>query len=252
MKVLSYVNQKGGVAKTTSCFNMGSCLAETGRTVLLIDLDSQGSLSVCAGIRAKADDVTIYEVLKGENPLDSIRQVSENLFIIPADMRLSGVDLEIAAYPERENLLRRSISPFKDAFDYVLIDCPTYLGLTVLNALTASDGVIVPVKVDYLALNGLSQLVDVINAVKKKMNPDLKIDGMIATFYNRIRRLDRQTVQQLETFFPGLLFETKITQNTDLAEAPSTGEAIFDYNKKSSGSQQYKAITEELIKREEG
>lgn len=252
MKVISFVNQKGGVAKTTSCVNIGASLADQGKAVLLIDLDAQGSLSTSTGLREiGADELTTYEVLKGADIKEATRTLSEGLSVLPTDIRLSGAEIELSSVPGREFLLREALSEFESVFDYVLIDCPPSLGVLTLIALTASDGVIVPVKADYLALKGMSQLVDVINVVKRRMNPGLEIVGVIATFYNARRNLDQQIVAQIEQFFPGKLFETKISQNTALAEAPANGTNIFDYDAKSKGAQQYKALAEELIERED-
>ena len=251
MKVISFVNQKGGVAKTTSCVNIGASLADQGETVLLIDLDAQGSLSTSTGLREiGADELTTYEVLKGADIKEATRTLSEGLSVLPTDIRLSGAEIELSSVPGREFLLREALSEFESVFDYVLIDCPPSLGVLTLIALTASDGVIVPVKADYLALKGMSQLVDVISVVKRRMNPGLEIVGVIATFFNSRRNLDQQIVDQIETFFPGKLFETKISQNTALAEAPSQGKNIFEYDSRSKGAQQYRTLAEELIERE--
>lgn len=252
MKVISFVNQKGGVAKTTSCVNIGASLADQGRRVLLVDLDAQGSLSTSTGLKEiGADELTVYEVLKGADIKEATRTLSESLSVLPTDIRLSGAEIELSSVPGREFLLREALTAFDGAFDYVLIDCPPSLGVLTLIALTASDGVIVPVKADYLALKGMSQLVDVINVVKRRMNPGLEIVGVIATFFNSRRNLDQQIVDQIETFFPGKLFETKISQNTALAEAPSQGKNIFEYDSRSKGAQQYKALAEEIIERED-
>ena len=252
MKVISFVNQKGGVAKTTSCVNIGASLADQGKTVLLIDLDAQGSLSTSTGLREiGADELTTYEVLKGADIKEATRTLSEGLSVLPTDIRLSGAEIELSSVPGREFLLREALIEFESVFDYVLIDCPPSLGVLTLIALTASDGVIVPVKADYLALKGMSQLVDVINVVKRRMNPGLEIVGVIATFFNSRRNLDQQIVEQIETFFPGKLFETKISQNTALAEAPSQGKNIFEYDSRSKGAQQYRTLAEELIERED-
>lgn len=252
MKVISFVNQKGGVAKTTSCVNIGASLADQGKTVLLIDLDAQGSLSTSTGLREiGADELTTYEVLKGADIKEATRTLSEGLSVLPTDIRLSGAEIELSSVPGREFLLREALSVYNDVFDYVLIDCPPSLGVLTLIALTASDGVIVPVKADYLALKGMSQLVDVINVVKRRMNPGLEIVGVIATFFDSRRKLDQQIVEQIETFFPGKLFETKISQNTALAEAPSQGKNIFEYDSRSKGAQQYRTLAEELIERED-
>lgn len=252
MRVISFVNQKGGVAKTTSCINIGASLADQGKHVLLIDLDAQGSLSTSTGLKEiGADELTVYEVLKGADIREAVRTLSDDLAVVPTDIRLSGAEIELSSVPGREFLLREALTAFEDVFDYVLIDCPPSLGVLTLIALTASDGVIVPVKADYLALKGMSQLVDVINVVKRRMNPGLEIVGVIATFFNSRRNLDQQIVDQIETFFPGKLFETKISQNTALAEAPSQGKNIFEYDSRSKGAQQYRTLAEELIERED-
>lgn len=252
MKVISFVNQKGGVAKTTSAVNVGVSLADQGRKVLLVDLDAQGALSISTGLREiGSDELTTYEVLKGRDIREAVRTLSDNLSVLPTDIRLSGAEIELSSVPGREFLLREALSVYNDVFDYVLIDCPPSLGILALIALTASDGVIVPVKADFLALNGMSQLVDVINVVKRRMNPALEIVGVIATFYDTRRNLDQQIVEQIETFFPGKLFETKISQNTALAEAPSQGKNIFEYDSRSKGAQQYRTLAEELIERED-
>lgn len=251
MKVISFVNQKGGVAKTTSCVNIGASLADQGRRVLLVDLDAQGSLSTSTGLKEiGADEPTVYEVLKGADIKEATRTISEDLSVLPTDIRLSGAEIELSSVPGREFLLREALTAFDDVFDYVLIDCPPSLGVLTLIALTASDGVIVPVKADYLALKGMSQLVDVINVVKRRMNPGLEIVGVIATFFDSRRKLDQQIVEQIETFFPGKLFETKISQNTALAEAPSQGKNIFEYDSRCKGAQQYRTLAEELIEGE--
>lgn len=252
MKVISFVNQKGGVAKTTSCVNIGASLADQGKHVLLIDLDAQGSLSTSTGLKEiGADELTVYEVLKGADIREAVRTLSDDLAVVPTDIRLSGAEIELSSVPGREFLLREALTAFDEIFDYVLIDCPPLLGVLTLIALTASDGVIVPVKADYLALKGMSQLVDVISVVKRRMNPGLEIVGVIATFFNSRRNLDQQIVEQIETFFPGKLFETKISQNTALAEAPSQGKNIFEYDSRSKGAQQYRTLAEELIERED-
>lgn len=251
MKTIAFVNQKGGVAKTTSCINIGASLADHGERVLLVDLDAQGSLSISAGYREiGADELTTYEVLKGRGIFDAIRPVSDNLSILPTDIRLSGAEIELSSVPGREFLLKEALFPIESRFDYVLIDCPPSLGILTLIALTASDEVIVPVKADYLALNGMSQLIDVIRVVRRRMNPRLEISGVIATFYNPRRKLDQTIVEQIDAYFLGKLFETKISQNTALAEAPANGTNIFEYDPKSKGALQYTAITEEFLKRE--
>ena len=206
MKVISFVNQKGGVGKTTSTVNVGTALANQGKKVLLVDFDAQGSLSVSLGIGdIGVDEMTTYEVLKGSDLREALKVFSVNLSVLPTDIRLSGAEIEFSSIPGREFLLRESLEIIKDDFDYVLIDCPPSLGVLTLIALTASDGVIIPVKSDFLALKGMAQLVDVINVVKRRMNPNLDIIGVLATFYNARRNLDQQIVEQIDEFFPNKL-----------------------------------------------
>lgn len=251
MKTLSFVNQKGGVAKTTSAVSIGASLADHGLRVLLIDLDAQGSLSICSGYREiGADDLTTYDVLKGEPISEAIKPIRENLDVLPTDIRLSGAEIELSSVPGREFLLREALESVAENYDFTIIDCPPSLGVLTLIALTASDEIIVPVKADFLALNGMAQLMQTINIVKKRMNPGLEIAGVIATFYNSRRNLDQQIIDQIESAFPGKLFKTKISQNTALAEAPVNGTDIFTYNEKSNGAIQYNELTNELIERE--
>lgn len=250
MKVYAICNQKGGVGKTTTTLNLGAGLARRGRRVLLIDLDSQGSLSLATGLGdLEESDLTTYDVLKGADINLSIRH--RNYDIIPTDIRLSGADIEFGSVPGREFLLKEALEGLKKDYDAVLIDCPPSLGVLTLIGLTASDGVIVPNKTDYLALKGLSQLMDTIGVVKRRMNPDLKLVGIVATFFDSRRILDKQSVENLEKYFPGQLFTARISQTTALAESPVNGVDIFEYNDRSNGAVQYNAIAEELIKREE-
>lgn len=251
MKIISFVNQKGGVAKTTSAINIGACLAGCGYETLLVDLDAQGSLSISAGFRdIDSLELTTYEVLKGAPVTKAIRTVKKSLDILPTDIRLSGADIELSSIPGREYILKEALEPIKRQYDFILIDCPPSLGILTLMALTASHQLIVPVKADYLALNGMSQLLQTMNIIQKRMNPELNILGIIATFYNGRRNLDKQICENIDKYFPGKLFDTKIGQSTALAEAPAAGEDIFAYNEKSNGACQYAALTNEIIKRE--
>lgn len=252
MKTISFVNQKGGVAKTTSAVNIGACLADHGYRVLLIDLDAQGSLSICSGYREiGSDELTTFDVLKGADIRNAIRPVADNLDILPTDIRLSGADIELASIPGRDFLLREALDPITEEYDFTLIDCPPSLGVLTLIALTASSEIIIPVKADYLALTGMDQLMNTIDIIRRRMNPDLELLGVIATFYNARRNLDQQIISNIDKHFPGMLFEEKIRQNTALAEAPVNGMNIFVYNDKSSGALQYKNLTNELLQREE-
>ena len=250
MKVISFVNQKGGVAKTTSCVNIGASLVDQGKCVLLIDLDAQGSLSIASSCgNLTDDDLTTYEVLKGADINEAIHH--GRIDIIPTDIRLSGAEVELSSVMGREFLLRESLTALKGDYDYILIDCPPSLGILTLIALTASDELIIPVKADFYALNGMSQLLDTVNLIKKRLNSNLTISGVIATFYDGRRNLDQQVAQKIESTFPGQLFKTTISMNTRLAEAPANGVDIFKYDDTCKGAQQYESLTKEFIEREE-
>jgi len=252
MKTIAFCNEKGGSGKTTTTANVGASLADRGKRVLLIDLDSQGSLSICNGLQViGADELTTHEVLKGHDIKEAVKPVYENLSLIPADIRLSGTELELASVPGREFILKEALSELEDNYDYVLLDCPPSLGILTLIALTAAEELVVPVKADYLTLSGMSQLVDVLKVVKRRMNPKLEILGVLATLYNPRRKLDQQVIAQIEKYFPGKLFKTKISQNTALAEAPANGTNIFVYDANSTGAKQYSALTDEILEREE-
>lgn len=251
MKVICFVNQKGGVGKSTTCVNVGAYLAQKGYKVLLIDLESQGAISIMTGLRGQieADDLTSLEVLKGAPIKDAARYISDNFYIVPADLRLTGAEIELAAVKGRDYLLKDALEPYSEIFDYVCIDCAQSLGILNLIALTASNEIVIPLKADYLSLNGMSQLIETIKVVRSRTNPELSILGIVATIYNSRRNLDKQTIEQVEKYFPGLLFETKIRQNTAIAEAPAKGTNIFEYAPRSAGAKQYAELTEEIIKR---
>ena len=251
MKTIAFVNQKGGVAKTTTTVNVGACLADQGFKVLLIDLSDQGSLSISFGFREiGADELTTYEVLKGSDIKEAIKPIRERLDVLPTDIRLSGAELELASSLGREFLLREALEKVSDDYDFALIDCPQSLGLLTLIALTASDEIVVPVKADYLALNGMSQLIKTVNVVKSRLNPKLEIMGVVVTFYHSNWNLDNQIVEEIDQFFGDKFFKTKISQINALAEAPATGSDIFGYDPRSKGAKQYKELTAEIIERE--
>ena len=251
MRVIAFVNQKGGVGKTTACQNIGAGLSNCGFKCLLIDLDPQSSLSIGYGFtNIDAQDVTTYEILKGADINAAIKPKKDNLDILPTDLRLSGAELELASIPGREMLLKEALEKLNDAYDYVLIDCGPSLNILTLMALTASNEVIIPLELQYYALNGLAMLQDTISLVKKRMNPGLEVGGLIATFYDSRRNLDKAIIEAVDAALPGKRFDTMLTQNTKVAEAPSMGLDIFEYDPKGKGAAQYKALVDELIKHE--
>lgn len=250
MAIITFVNQKGGVGKTTSCLNVGAGLSLQGKRVLLIDTDPQGNLTISAGAKLKDGEPTVYEVLKGSAGINDVIKQRGGYDILPADIMLSGADIELASVPGREMILKEALAQLKTAYDYILIDCPPSLSIITLMGLTASNSVIVPVQSHYLALNGIAQLMDTIKLVKKRMNPQLEVGGVIVTQYNNRLLLHKEVLQSLQAAFPGKVFKTMISNSVALAEAPSFGQDIFQYKPSCKAADQYKALVGELLERE--
>lgn len=252
MAIITFVNQKGGVGKTTSCLNVGAGLSLQGKRVLLIDTDPQGNLTISAGVKLKDDEPTVYEVLKGSADINEVirQQPGGGYDLLPADIMLSGADIELASVPGREMILKEAIAQLKTAYDYILIDCPPSLSIITLMGLTASNSVIVPVQSHYLALNGIAQLMDTVKLVKKRMNPQLEVGGVIVTQYDNRLLLHKEVLQSLQAAFPGKVFKTMISNSVALAEAPSYGQDIFQYKPSCKAAEQYKALVGELLERE--
>lgn len=248
MEIIAFVNQKGGVAKTTTCLNVGAGLSFCGFKCLLIDLDPQGNLSTSSGLTPGENDLTTYEVLKGSDINLAIKPGKYD--VLPTDIRLSGAELELASTAGRDFLLKEALGNLKKKYDYILIDCAPSLNILTLMALTACNKIYVPVKADFLGLNGISQLLDTIELVKKRLNPELSIGGVILTFYDSRRGLDKEVVESLKEKFGDIVFKTAISNNIKLAEAPSFYKDIFSYAPNSNGAQQYKALVDEIIKHE--
>lgn len=253
MKIIAFVNQKGGVAKTTSALNMGAALAIEGKRVLLIDLDPQGSLTKCAGFRDIDDDPTTYEVIKGEADINRAIKTKQGVAaydVLPTDIRFSGAEIELISVPGRDTLLREALEAVATPYDYVLIDCSPSLNILTLMALTAANSVIIPVAAQYMPLDGMAQLLPTIDLVRKRLNRGLKIGGVIVTMYDSRRSLDREIIGAIKAKFPTETFKTIVRNNSKLAEAPTYGRDIFEYAPKSSGAEAYRALALELIERE--
>jgi chromosome partitioning protein len=244
-KVITISNHKGGVGKTTSAINIGAGLNKLGKKVLLIDLDPQANLSQSLGIIEP--ERTIYGALRGEYELKAI-EILKGLEVIPSTLDLSGAEIEMSSEAGREYILRELIEPIKSFYDYILIDSPPSLGLLTLNSFVASDQVFIPLQAQYLALQGLSKLLEVIDKIKKRLNRDLKIGGVIITQYDNRKVLNRDVVLTIETHFKNEVFKTKIRDNIALAEAPAQGVDIFRYNPKSHGGEDYLALCKEILK----
>lgn len=247
--VISMLNHKGGVGKTTSTINIGAGLVEMGKKVLLIDLDPQANLTLSLGISRQP--VTIYESLRGESELEPFT-VKENFDVITSSLDLSGAEMELINEAGREYILRELFEPVQEEYDYIIIDCPPSLGLLTLNALTSSNYVIIPLQTEFLALQGLTKIKQVIDKVKFRLNKKLEIGGVMATMYDGRRVLNRDVVETIRKYFGSKVFETMIRENVALAEAPSQRQDIFDYSRSSNGAKDYLDITKEIIERFEG
>lgn len=253
MKVIAFVNQKGGVAKTTSALNIGAALAIEGKRVLLIDLDPQGSLSKCAGFRDLDNAQTTYEVIKGEADINSAIKTKQGVAaydLLPTDIRMSGAEIELISVPGRDTLLREALEGLKRPYDYVLIDCSPSLNILTLMALTAADELIIPVAAQYMPLDGMAQLLPTVELVKKRLNKGLEVGGVIITMYDSRRSLDKEIIEAVKKKFPNQTFKTVVKNNSKLAEAPTFGKDIFEYEPKSSGAEAYRSIAKEIIERE--
>ena len=247
MRAISFLNQKGGVGKTTTCINLGAALSLCGLKCLLVDIDPQGNLSQSAGYDELADgDVTTYEVLNGEDINRAIHK-RDSYDILPTDIRLSAGEIEYINVDRRNYLLKDALSKLKTTYDFVLIDCPPSLNVFTLMALTAATEVIIPVQAQYLPLKGVAQIRDTVELVQERFNPKLSITGVLLTFFNERRSLDKDVLEVLEQAFEGKVFKMRISTNTKIAEAPSHGKDVISYSRNSKGAIQYRALAEELL-----
>jgi chromosome partitioning protein len=244
-KVIAISNHKGGVGKTTSTINIGAGLNKFGKTVLLLDLDPQANLSQSLGLRDPKR--TIYGSLRGEYKLSPV-EIVPGLDVVPSTLDLSGAEVELSGEAGREYILRELIEPIRGSYDYILIDCPHSLGLLTINSLTASDEVLIPLQAQYLALQGLTKLLEVIDKIKKRLNKRLEVGGVFITLFDNRKVLNRDVVATIETHFKDKLFTTKIRDNIALAEAPAQGVDILRYQAKSYGGEDYLSLSAEIIR----
>ena len=244
--IISLLNHKGGVGKTTSAINIGAGLVELGKRVMLIDLDPQANLTLSLGIPRQKS--TIYEALRGVEEIQPY-QVKEGLDVVTSSLDLSGAEMELINEAGREYLLRELFEPFLEDYDYIIIDCPPSLGLLTLNALTCSTQVLIPLQTEFLALQGLTKIKQVIDKVRFRLNKKLEIGGVIATMYDQRKVLNRDVVQTIRKFFGPKVFNTLIRDNVALAEAPAQRKDIFGYNKSSNGAKDYLNLCKEIIER---
>ena len=250
-KIISLANQKGGVGKTTTAINLSASLAKEGKKVLLVDADPQANASSGLGIDIRNLEATIYECLvSGIDPKLAIHHTGvDNLDLIPSHIDLVGAEIEMLGLEDRELLMKRILSHLRDQYDFILIDCSPSLGLITVNALTASDSVIIPVQAEFFALEGIAKLLNTIKIIKSKLNPQLKIEGFLVTMFDNRLRLSTQVYDEVKKHFGSLVFNTVITRNVRLSEAPSHGLSVLDYDPSSKGAKNYAALAKEVIKR---
>ncbi len=248
-EVLAVVNQKGGVGKTTTSVNLGGYLAQRKKATVVIDLDPQANASAGLGVKLAPETPTVYDVLLDRVPATQALQAThqKNLNILPSTPDLAGAAIELMDQPYREYRLRRGMKPLHEHFEFILIDCPPSLGLLTVNALAAAHRVLIPVQCEYYALEGLHQLLNTIDLVRQHLNPHLQVLGAVLTMYDRRTALNRQIVKEVRRTFPGHVFDSIIPRNTELAEAPSRGVTILEYDRDSRGAKAYEYLSEELL-----
>ena len=249
-KVISIANQKGGVGKTTTTINLSACLAEAGKRVLVIDMDPQGNTTSGLGIEKDESENTIYEViLRTVDIKDAIiKDIFDNLDIIPSNVNLAGAEIDLIDVDNREYILKDSLAEVKDNYDFIILDCPPSLSMLTVNAMTASNTVLVPMQCEYYGLEGLTQLMHTINLVKKKLNKKLELEGVVFTMYDSRTNLSLQVVENVKDNLQEKIYKTIIPRNIRLAEAPSHGLPINIYDKRSTGAESYRNLAQEVIK----
>ncbi len=248
-RIIAIANQKGGVGKTTTSINLSACLAEVGKKVLTIDIDPQGNTSSGLGVEKGSVENSVYELILGNCTLDDclIKNVIENIDIVPSNINLAGAEIELIGIDNKEFILRDAIEPVRDNYDFIIIDCPPSLNTLTVNAMTTADSVLVPIQCEYYALEGLSQLIHTINLVKERLNPELYIEGVVFTMYDARTNLSLQVVENVKANLNQIVYKSIIPRNVRLAEAPSHGKPINLYDSKSTGAEAYRDLAQEVI-----
>lgn len=251
-KIIAFSNQKGGVGKTTTCLNMSAYLAQMGKKILMVDLDPQGNATTGLGFAKNEIKSSVYNVMIDESPLAEavIKTSIDGLDILPSSIDLAGAEVELVYVKDREHALKKVLEKAKTAYDFIMIDCPPSLGLLTINALAASDNVIIPIQSEYYALEGLSQLMNTIKLVVKHLNESLKIEGVVLTMADNRALISRQITTEIKKFFGKRVYDTAIPRNIRLAEAPSHGVPIMLHDTKCTGAKAYQSLTEEFLERQ--
>ena len=250
-RIIAIANQKGGVGKTTTAINLSACLAEKGQKVLAIDMDPQGNMSSGLGLDKDSIDKTIYDMIIGENDVEEVidHGTIDNLDILPSNVDLSAVEIELIDVDNKEFVVRDAIQKIRDNYDYIIIDCPPSLSLLTINVMTTADSVLVPIQCEYYALEGLSQLIHTVELVKERLNSILEIEGVVFTMYDARTNLSLQVVENVKDNLQQNIYKTIIPRNIRLAEAPSYGTPINQYDPKSAGAESYMRLAEEVIEK---
>lgn len=251
--VIAIANQKGGVGKTTTAINLGASLAVAEKRTLVVDIDPQGNASSGLGITHRSSRPSVYDVLIGRSTVEEavVKDVHiPGLDVVPSTRDLVGAEIELVATPNREAILRNALAEVREAYDFILVDCPPSLGLLTLNTLTAADSVLIPIQCEFYALEGLSQLLNTVRLVQRGLNPSLDIEGVLLTMYDKRLNLSRQVADEARDYFGHKVYESTIPRNVRLAEAPSFGQPIVQYDVLSSGAEAYLALAQEVIARQ--
>ncbi|MCI8731442.1 MAG: ParA family protein [Lachnospiraceae bacterium] len=250
-RIIAIANQKGGVGKSTTTINLGSCLAEMGRNVLAIDIDPQGNTTSGLGVDKNESENTLYELLLGEAEIQKciMPNIQESLSLIPSNMDLAGAEIELIGIDNKEYILKDAVAKIQNDYDFIIMDCPPSLSMLTINAMTAADSIIVPIQCEYYALEGLSQLVHTIQLVQDRLNPKLEIEGVVFTMYDARTNLSLEVVENVKDNLKQNIYKTIIPRNVRLAEAPSHGMPINIYDAKSAGAESYRLLAEEVINR---